>query len=330
MLSTDDNDPPAGDICGAAWSADHNLEVYKFEDVYVNHEALIFKRGCIYPESFMARMFEIRQRRLSPPGWFLVKNYWLRRGSIGVPSGLWVIDNFSPDNYHHWMVDVLPRLLLAEQIYPDERVLLLPRYYSRQSYIPFTLGAFPQVEKVGWIGDAAKARIGQLGFVPRPAAYHRELIQEIARRVADVAGEPGEKRRIYFTRADAGRRRVKNERDLIRVLREYDFEVMQIDAAEPWEQVRASRGADVIAGVHGAALTNVIFMRAGGRLLELRHGQDRVFVRAYRALAEVTGVHYHAQVCEVAEHLEGYAINDADLIVDIDDLRANLDHVTSS
>ena len=96
--------------------------------VLVNHEALIFRRGRIYPESFVASSAHARHyHSVSRYGWFLLKNYWRRRGQLELPSGLWAIDNYSPDNYYHWMIDVLPRILCAEQEHPEEHVLVLPR-----------------------------------------------------------------------------------------------------------------------------------------------------------------------------------------------------------
>ncbi|MGI8863613.1 MAG: glycosyltransferase family 61 protein [Solirubrobacteraceae bacterium] len=262
---------------------------------------------------------------MSRYGWFLVKNYWLRREAVHQPSGLWVIDNYSPGNYHHWLIDVLPRLVHAEEAHADERVLLLPRYYSRQTYIGFTLQAFPRVSRVQWIGARTKTRVEQLAFVPRqPAEHMPNRLAEVARRVGALAGKPGSARRIYFSRNDASRRRAANEAEVVRVLRAHEFEIVNIEPTKPWEQVRASLGATVVAGVHGAALTNLIFMRPGGRLLELRHGSDEVFFQAYGPLAEAMGIEHRIQVCALAQEAIGLDINNADLLVDLDLLRENL------
>jgi capsular polysaccharide biosynthesis protein len=294
--------------------------------VLVNREALIFRRGRICSESFVpGSRHAAHYDTLSRRGWFLIKNYWLRRGAVPVPSGLWAIDNYSPDSYHHWMIDVLPRILRAEESHPDERVLLLPRYYERQPYIGFTLRAFPRIERVGWIGARTKVRVERLVLVPRQRSERLTAqIVEVARRVGALAGPPGTARRIYFGREDARRRRARNERDVVRELRRNDVEVVRIDPAKPWEQVRASMGARLIVGVHGAALTNLIFMPPGARLLELRHGHDEVFFDAYRPLAEALGIEYRRVTCDLAEEARGLAINDTDIVVDLEVLRENL------
>ena len=76
------------------------------EDAFVNHEALIFRRGRIYPESFPLELYAAPYKRTVTYGRFLVKNYWLRRGAIRLRSGLWVIDTLSPGNYFHWLIEI--------------------------------------------------------------------------------------------------------------------------------------------------------------------------------------------------------------------------------
>ena len=306
----------------------------ELDDVFVNSEGLIFRGGRIYPESFALPRYADEYRRASVYVRFLLKNHWLRRGASSVPSALWVTDNVS-NNYFHWMVESLPRLLRAERRHPDQHVLLLPRHYRRLAYVPFTLQAFPQIERIGWIGARSKVRAQHLVVVPRLPRQPPERLPdagelaEVARRVGGLAGDKAVARRIYFSRADARRRRARNERDVVRVLRAHDFEIIRIDPRSPWEQVRSSLGANVMVGVHGAALTNLMFMPKAARLLELRH--PALHWDVYRKLAEVFGIEYRAQACEPAEGgarpVEGRdrsVHQHTDLVVDLDQLKENL------
>ena len=296
------------------------------QDVFVNHEALIFKRGRIHPEALAPHSVGARHyRRPSRYAWFLLKNYWLRRGSVHVPDGLWAIDNSTPGSYYHWTVDVLPRLLFAERELTNVRTLLLPRYYT-EPYIPFTLRAFPHLERIGWIGARAKVRVGRLSFAPRQElAQLAHLIPEVARRLcALVPGPPARCERLYISRVDAPSRRVRNEGALRGLLRSYGFRSVEIDAARPWEQIRLAAGASVMLGVHGAGLTNLMFMPPGGLLIELRHGHRSFRDHHYRPLAAITGLDYHPVICETAD---GGEPNDADLDVDLAALEATLQSV---
>jgi capsular polysaccharide biosynthesis protein len=294
-------------------------------DVFVNAEGLIFRRGRIYPESFALPQYAKEYRRASVYGRFLLKNHWLRRRAVRIPSALWVIDNVS-NNYFHWMVESLPRLLRAETCRPDQHVLLLPHHYRRLAFVPFTLRAFPQIARIEWIDARSKARVEHLAFIARLPRQRPERLPdpdelaEVVRRVASLAGDKAAARRIYFSRADASRRRARNEEDVVRVLRAHDFEIIRSDPTKPWEQVRASLGAGLMVGVHGAALTNLMFMEKGARLLELRHPNHW---NIYGTLAEMFGVEYSSQICHPADTASGRELRHDDLIVDLDQLREN-------
>jgi capsular polysaccharide biosynthesis protein len=293
----------------------------------VNDEGLIFRRGRILRQSFVHPFYGAHYRRPSRYAVFLARNYLLRRGKPAVPSGLWVTDNFSHGSYHHWMIDSLPRLLEAEELASGEDVVLLPRSVARHRYVEFTLQAFPRIRRIGCIESRAKVRVGQLTVIPRPAEYRPQILSEVAARVGALAGDPGSGRRIYLSRANAPRRRARNERDVRRLLRGNGFEIVEIDPADPAQQVRVCRGAELIVGVHGAELSNLIFMAPGGRLLELRRSESPgvFFFDHYRWLARVMGIAYRAQECDVTDPVAGPELNNADLLVDLDVLRERLD-----
>jgi capsular polysaccharide biosynthesis protein len=297
------------------------------EDVFVNAEAMIFRRGRIYPESFALQLYAEEFRRPAAYVRFLVKNHWMRRGAVSIPSALWVTDNRS-DNYFHWLVESLTRLLRAESWYPDEHVLLLPHAYREAPFVSFTLKAFPQVERVEWIGPRKKARVARLASVPRLPRQppmrlpETEEIVEVRARLDGIAGDgPAGPSRIYFSRGDvpSHRRRVRNEAEVERLLQAHGFDIVRNDPARPWRQIQISRDAQVMIGQHGAALTNVMFMRAGAQLIELRHSGPHWDI--YQRLAEMFGVTYASQICDPAEAGDPQF---ADVNVDLDELRDRL------
>jgi capsular polysaccharide biosynthesis protein len=298
------------------------------EDVFVNPEAMVFRRGRIYPESFALPQYAEEFRRPVVYARFLMKNHGLRRGGVRVPSALWVIDNRS-NNYFHWLVESLPRLLRAESWYPDERVLLLPEEYRRSPFVEFTLQAFPQVREIKWIEWRSKARVSRLAYVPRlPRQPPMRLPDdaEIAAVRARIDGlvrddERPAANRIYFSRGDvtSDRRRVRNERELEEMLREHGFAIVRHDPARPWQQIQLSRHADLVVGLHGAALTNVMFMRRGAQLLELHHPGPHWDI--YERLAGMFGVTYSELECEAAEEGDPQF---ADVCVDVGRIRERL------
>jgi capsular polysaccharide biosynthesis protein len=288
--------------------------------VTVNYEGLMFRRGRIHPRSFAREFDSAHYRRPSRYAWFLVRNYMLRR-STRLSDAYWVIDNFSPRSYYHWMTECLPRLLVAERVGTSHR-LLLPDYFREDPYVAFTLRAFPVIDHVQWIGTSGNVVVDRLVCPPRlgSAGNYSPEIVDVATRVSSLVDGPGT-RRLYLSRAGATRRRISNEDEVARILEAFGFEALRVNPAEPAEQIRAARAADVLVGLHGAELTNVMFQRPGSRVLELRHRDDAHFFDCYSPLAERFGVEYRALPCDLAPGQEsvgfGSAVNQADLVVDL-------------
>jgi capsular polysaccharide biosynthesis protein len=59
--------------------------------------------------------------------------------------------------------------------------------------------------------------------------------------------------------------------------------------------VSCARNADVLAANHGAGLTNMLFMKPGSRVLELRYEHDN-HNNCFFALANTLAVSYHYQL----------------------------------
>ncbi|MGI8729308.1 MAG: glycosyltransferase family 61 protein [Solirubrobacteraceae bacterium] len=296
--------------------------------VSVNDEGLVFRRGRILSESFVHPYYGAPYRRPRTYAAFLAKNYWLRRCERVVGSGFWVTDNFSPGSYHHWLIDSLPRLLDAEQHASEDDVVLLPHSVARQRYVRFTLQAFPKiVQRTVEIRPRAKVRVDHLTVLARPGEYRPHALRDVATRVASLADGAGPGAKIYLSRANAARRRVHNEQDVRRLLRESGFQIVEIDPSDPADQVRVCRDAELIVGAHGADLSNLIFMAPGARVLELRRPESPgvFFFDHYRWLARTMGIAYRAMECEVTASAAGLELNNADLAVDLETLRETLD-----
>ena len=184
------------------WRTEKGAPPSELRNVFVNHESLVFKGPRVDGRSFVRPIDAAHLRRPSRYMAFLLKN--VVRNTVDVPEATWVTNNFSPGSYYHWMTECLPRLLSAG---PD--TLLLPRDYRRQPFVCFTLQAFPEIRRVGWIGRREKVRVGRLTFLARREAADQEL-RVVAERVASLVSGSGPKR-VYLSRRRAGRRRLVGE-----------------------------------------------------------------------------------------------------------------------
>jgi capsular polysaccharide biosynthesis protein len=137
-------------------------------------------------------------------------------------------------------------------------------------------------------------------------------------------------RRLYVTR---GRRRnfrtVRNEEEVLAVLRPLGFTVVDPGKLPVQEQIDAFAAADVVVGVHGAALTNLNFAPEGFRVLELF--APHYLNPGYWAIANnVPGSHYRYLVGQ-PEWLEEGPMDHVydDITIDVAQLRASLEELLS-
>jgi capsular polysaccharide biosynthesis protein len=130
--------------------------------------------------------------------------------------------------------------------------------------------------------------------------------------------------RLYISRSAARRRKVSNESGVLEVLRRFGFRILHAESCSFEEQVRAASGSRYLVSSHGAGLTNMLFMRPGSHVLELRHRGDGVST-CYFTMASALALHYSYQTCASSRPDE--AVHTADLDVDLRAFESNLERL---
>ncbi len=137
---------------------------------------------------------------------------------------------------------------------------------------------------------------------------------------ARVSLDHQEGEKIYISRRHAGKRRIVNEDEVCDVLRSFGFETICTEELSFEQQIRVCSRARYIVSNHGAGLTNTLFMKDGGNVLELRHETDRIS-NCYFTLSSALNLNYFYQTCAPVNDAHPHT---ADLIVDPKELTDNL------
>ena len=85
--------------------------------------------------------------------------------------------------------------------------------------------------------------------------------------------------RVYLTRRGEDAARVANETRLLDVLRRVGFAIVDPRELTFMEQVALFANTRALVSIHGAGMTNCIFMPPGGRVLELYGKSGRIRIR---------------------------------------------------
>ncbi|GAA4370408.1 hypothetical protein GCM10023185_44830 [Hymenobacter saemangeumensis] len=209
------------------------------------------------------------------------------------PVGL-AFDSWS-GNYFHWIAEVLPRLVLLRKVQPN-CVVLLPGP-TPPEYITQTVSALG-FNRTYTVSPGELVHVPDLWVAVRPGR-HGYMVPELVREVREALMvklqphfDPGKKasRRLYVSRSRQSWRQLTNEEEVVAVLKQYDFEVIYFEDMTFVEQARTMYEAAIFIGIHGANMTNILFMTPGSHAIEL---MSNTYVNpSYLSMASSIGVNY--------------------------------------
>lgn len=239
--------------------------------------------------------------------------------------------------YSHWLLTAVPRLagLAAwERETGAEPDLLVPA--DPPSWIPETLAVLGYGDRLREVRDAP-TRFGRL-VVPsvrspeqRRSAYVKSFTADPSyklvapdacrwlreRALESVAVDDSLPTRLYVSRADAGRREVRNREALLERLEPRGFAPFVPSDHPVAEQVARFAAADVVVAPHGAGLSNLVWTPHDVAVVELFGAKVKP---TFLMLAETLG-HDYAAVVGDGDRLEGdYSVDPTDVVAAIERL----------
>ncbi|MCB1461042.1 MAG: glycosyltransferase family 61 protein [Nitratireductor sp.] len=297
------------------------VRLRRFEHVWLGKRSQIIDEAGIAPQSYPPG--EMPDRRHVARVARIVERW--KEGAIVLDGERLLVSDWWSANYYHWMADTLPRLEAALSV-RDAWELLLPASACEQAFVRESLKAYPQIAVTRYDPDEQPVQVGKLA-VPTHVAdngfHHPVFTPRVFARLSrhlSVPPKPGG-RRLHVTRRNARMRQLVNEEQILPVLSAYGFETVDFDGMTLGEQARLMGEAQVIAGAHGAGLTNMGFMARGGAVVEMRHlaGPSNCYV----SLASTLG---HGHFVVPSEPSDGAAhLHAMDITVAPDRLRRVLD-----
>lgn len=234
-----------------------------------------------------------------------------------VERATWILERVY-HNHAHWLTAHLPKILLLRERGGLGDVLLPPVRTPTMDGSLRMLGIDPDGFRT--FDPTRPLEVGELTLV-QTDRFRPELLQRV--QAAFAATDGGPRRKVYVSRANAGRRKLVNEEEAWPRLRDAGFERVAMEELGFDEQVELMRETRVLAGPHGAGLTNMLFCPPGAHIVELA---DLSFPNPnFYALACGLGHHYWILGGEPAGHGHPLARN---FRIDIASLDALLEQLS--
>ncbi|HKR54718.1 MAG TPA: glycosyltransferase family 61 protein, partial [Gemmatimonadales bacterium] len=207
-------------------------------------------------------------------------------------------------NYWHFYDDFLTKLRLIDELdLPQDVPLLVGETMWRRPF--FQAAIRGPLSQRNWVRHTALLDVRRL-IVAVPMSLQRTNL-EYSRRALEAPGPVSSERRIFLDRGPGHSRGLTNAGELVPMLREDGFEIVDIDGLDLRAQMTLFGTARLVVANHGAALANLIY-RVGQPvdLLEL-FGPE--FIRPHFAwMAQAFDFGYDALVGEATGDDGGFRI----------------------
>ncbi len=185
-----------------------------------------------------------------------------------INEAIWVLDQWS-SGYFHWFTEVLPRIISGMEVNKEVKVLL-PLHFKQYDFMLESLGAL-KTEAVFY--DINQRIVVNKLFAPshlQPAQFDPEYILKVRDAFQPCVTSNLPEKKIYISRKKANRRKVINEQELHNMLIAYGFITVYMEELSFSNQQALMNETKILISNHGAGLTNMLFMKEGSTVIELK------------------------------------------------------------
>ncbi|MDA9732536.1 glycosyltransferase family 61 protein [Acidimicrobiaceae bacterium] len=192
-----------------------------------------------------------------------------------VEKSSWIMDEKSR-KFFHWMTDNLSRigLLLKQNI--DDPIIIDQDTYNC-SFVKESI----ELLKVNFIVTPSEKfyKHKEITITSKTAPsgnYNKELLNFISYKLKQsVTDLPVSNiKKIWISRSQTNHRKIKNENEIREIIEDYGFQIVYPEQNNLKENIRLFNNAEWVAGLHGAGLTNMMFMERNNNILEIRRKND--------------------------------------------------------
>lgn len=239
-----------------------------------------------------------------------------------IENGIFLCGNFS-SNYYHFLFEIVSKFWYLKQMkIPVEVPLLVDSDIKNVPQLNELLSRFNRDERpVVYLEKGSQYSVNVLYFLPTvnfippdflhlnrlrydDCAFNLGSLRFLRDTLLPVSLSGSTARRIFLSRKFSRSRRRCNEEEVQRVFRKHGFEVFYPETMSIDSQIRLFNSAEFIAGVTGAAFTNLIFCRSGCKALCIQSCVIELSI--FSTIAKYVGVDFQYFV----SHDSNYMTND--------------------
>ncbi|MCS7005309.1 MAG: glycosyltransferase family 61 protein [Cytophagales bacterium] len=308
----------------------YTIDTQLYENVYLTPSGVAFKNLKMLPNTYPLMDWTIKEFRkiMLVNFFFRLRHYLPKNRQYLLAYNIWTVGNSPSAGYYHWIAETLPRIFANfEKL--STLTLLLPERAQKVPFVQETLPHLP-FEEIVYIPEKKLSIVPKLwvtsylqgfGFF-EPSLLHRVRNFLWEKSNIDSYAHP----KIYVSRSRARARRIVNEQTIIPILKELGFDIFHFEDLRLFEQIALMKQATHFVTLHGAALTNALFMKEHQSVMELMREIKEPYL-LYMGYCSILNLKYYVQFCSATNPNDIFDI--ADVTVDPQEFRKNLELICS-
>jgi capsular polysaccharide biosynthesis protein len=193
-----------------------------------------------------------------------------------IDKASWVIDSRS-NQYFHWLTDAMQRIDVVKE-YVQDYPIILTENFKNNSFVKESLELL-DIKPI-YLKHDGNYLIKEMILSERvtPAGnYKKEIIKSVSEEFLNLSPRPNNKKTykyIWISRQNTGKRKIENFDEIEKILNKYSFTILQFENLSFSEQIRIVNNCEILGGVHGAGLVNMLFLNKKAKIIELRGKND--------------------------------------------------------
>tara|TARA_B110000211_G_C14070483_1_gene549735 strand:- start:1266 stop:2336 length:1071 start_codon:yes stop_codon:yes gene_type:complete len=257
------------------------------EKLIITSEGILIKNSKIVKESFSGKKFDSKN--------YVSNLYWSKNIKKINEKNIVSLFTVWSDNYYHWFTECIPKIILFSTSHDVSKyVFIFPINHDKPfikstlkildiSYQFFTENEFVVCDKIKFI--TLTAPIGN--FRPK---IQRDLSDILKNKISIENNTP--KKKVYISRSNASKRFITNEKELLPILKKYNYQIVHLEKLSLEEQIKLIHDTYILIGLHGAGLTNMMFLQPQTKVIEIRLEGD-IHMNLFYSLAQSLKVNYY-------------------------------------
>jgi hypothetical protein len=234
----------------------------------------------------------------------------------------------SPENFCHWIANIIPRTALAP---PEVRILMseLQTRFQKESLelVGISDRIFSLESQKAYKVDKLIVSTTTGEYLRHPAQrgalWATQAWEDIKASVENSMNRKQKSKFLYVSRESASRRKLIPVTEVSDVVEKLGFESVCLEDLSFAEQVEHFMDAELVLGPHGAGLAGVSFMNSNSILVEI-HGND-YGTPAFKLLSAFKKVRYYSITGQNVETKVG---NRSDILINPKTLKKSLESMT--